>query len=303
MIDLPVEAKENIIRTQGENGKAFFDNLPKRLEIYTNKWKLCECKFFAHSTNLIYACKSDIYGDVIIKAGVPEDRRLLTEISALKFYNDKEHTCKLYDYSLEDGFMLFERITPGITLKDTIPDPIKRVNIFINIFKHYHLPCDDTATFPTYISLIEMFASNLDSYPHFIKYKDIIKTLYNEISKDYSRKYLLHGDLHFHNILSHDKTFKVIDPHGIIGDPIFDITRYLSNELSDAILKNRSFNNNVVLCISKQLGIPILTLYGLLVIDVIHHAGYHLGNPITKSRYDFQLKRCETAYKLYLSAL
>ena len=89
---------------------------------------------------------------MIIKTGVPEDERLATEVSTIKLYNHKPHTCKLYDYSLEDGFLMFERLNPGSTLKESVSDPIERANIFLNIFKNYHLPCDDTTTYPTYIS-------------------------------------------------------------------------------------------------------------------------------------------------------
>jgi len=300
MIDFPIEAKENIIRTQGSNGQIFLDNLPIKFAKYVEKWKLTECKFLTHSTNLIYACKSDLYGDVIIKAGVPEDKRLMTEISAVKLYSKKSHTCKLYDYSLADGFLMLEKLIPGNTLKEVIPNPIKREDIFLDIFKNYHLPCDDNTIFPTYISLIEKF-DNLVSDHNFAKFKDIKKKLYYEINNDYSRKYLLHGDLHFSNILSHGDTFKVIDPHGIIGDPIFDISRFLANELSDSMREKRPFNHNIVLHISKSLDVPVSILYGILFIDVAHHAGYHLGNPITKDRYEFNLSRCEIAYNFYLS--
>jgi len=301
MTSIPPQAVETIIRTQGENGKAFLDSLPKRLEKYADKWKLSQCKLLAHSTNLIYACKSKIYGDAVIKAGVPEDGRLFTEASAIKFYSEKEHTCKLYDCSLEDGFLLFERLTPGRLLKDAISDPIQRTDVFLNIYEQYQLPCEDTATYPTFISLIEAFEKNMDLYPDFAKYKGLCKKLYYEITKDNSRKCLLHGDMHFSNILSHGKVFKIIDPHGIIGDPVFDISRFLSNELSDAIRENRVFNSDIVFHISKSIGVPISTLYALLVIDVTHHAGYHLGNPISKERYIFNLNRCEAAYNMYLS--
>jgi streptomycin 6-kinase len=301
MIDFPIEAKNNIIRTQGDYGQTFLDNLSLKFSKYIEKWKLLEYKFLAHSTNLIYACKSEIYGDVIIKAGVPEDERLLTEISTTKFYSKKPHTCKLYDYSLEDGFLMFERLTPGNTLKDDIKDPVERAGIFLDIFKHYHLPCEDTTTYPTYISLIEAF-DNLVSDTNFAKYKEIKKTLYYDINNDYSKKYLLHGDLHFSNILSHGNSFKVIDPHGIIGDPLFDISRFLSNELSDSMREKRLFNHDIVVHISKSLEKPISILYALLFIDVAHHASYHLGNPITQDRYEFNLSRCEIAYNLYLSA-
>jgi len=301
-IYIPAEAKDNIIRTQGENGKAFLDNFPKKLSKYTKKWKLFKYQFLAHSTNLIYSCKSEIYGDVVIKAGVPEDERLLTEISTLKFYNNKSHTCKLYEYSLEDGFILLERLFPGSTLKDTITNPKERTEAFLSIFKHYHLPCDDTSVYPTYTSLIESFEVDLDLFPNFKKYNDIKRTHYYKLNNDYSGKYLLHGDMHYRNILSYGETFKVIDPHGIIGDPVFDITRFLSNELGDSIKEDRQFNHDIVLHINKSLDLPVPMLYSLLVIDVTHHASYHLGNPITKDIYEYNMKRCEIAYGLYLSA-
>ena len=300
-IYVPEEAKKNIIRTQGKNGKAFLDNLSKRFSKYTKKWKLNKCKFLAHSTNLIYSCKSDLYGDVVIKVGVPEDERLLTEISTLKFYNDKSHTCKLYEYSLDDGFILLERLFPGSTLKDTATNSHKRTEAFLSIYKHYHLPCDDTSVYPTYTSLIESFVVDFNLFPNFKKYYDIKKTFYYELSNNYSGKYLLHGDMHYRNILSHGNTFKIIDPHGIIGDPVFDISRFLSNELAESIKENRLFDHDIVLHISKSLDIPVSILYNLLVVDVTHHASYHLGNPITKDIYEYNMKRCETAYGLFLS--
>ena len=301
VVNFPICARENIIRTQGDYGQSFLDRLPLTFNKYIDKWKLSECTFLTYSTSLIYTCKSEIYGDVIIKTGAPEDERLTTEISTIKLYNQKSHACKLYDYSLEDGFLMFERLQPGSTLKEAVPDPIERANIFLNIFKHYHLPCDDTATYPTYISLLEAFDEQV-SDPHFAKYKEIKKTIYYDINKDYSKKCLLHGDLHFSNILSHGNTFKVIDPHGIIGDPIFDISRFISNELSDSIRENRSFNHDIVFHISKSLNVSTSIIYGLLFIDVAHHASYHLGNPITEDGYKFNLMRCELAYRFYLSA-
>lgn len=300
MFEFPIEAKENIIRTQGENGQVFLDNLSIKFAKYIEKWKLRDCKFLTHSTNMIFECKSDLYGDVIIKAGVPEDGRLLTEISAVELYSKNPYTCKLHDYALDDGFLMYEKLTPGVILKDAVSDPILRTDIFLEIYKDFHLPCDD-ATYPTYIWLID-WCDNRVSDPNFTKYKEIKKAIYHEISRDYSRKCLLHGDMHFANILSHGDTFKVIDPHGIIGDPIFDISRFLANELADSIREKRPFNNDIVSHISKSLDVPASILYGILFVDVAHHASYHLGNPITKERYEFNFNRCDIAYNLYLSA-
>lgn len=40
---------------------------------------------------------------------------------------------------------------------------------------------------------------------------------------------LLHGDLHHDNILSSGDTWKVIDPHGYVGDPVFEIGPMIYN--------------------------------------------------------------------------
>ena len=297
-LNFPESAKEKIIRTHGVHGEIFLDNLFAKLSKYICIWELYECKFFAHSLNLIYAGKSNKYGDVVIKASVPEDKRFFTEISALKFYGEKEHTCKLYDYSIKDGFVLLEKLTPGDTLSDTVLDPIKKADIFIEIYKNYHLPCNHTDVYPTTVSIIDMFEKNLDKDENFIKYKGIANALYQEINSKYNKKCLLHGDLNFRNILLHGKIYKTIDPVGIIGDPVFDISRYLLNELTYAIYGSREINKAVVLHISESLGLPTSLLYQLLLLDVIITTSYHLGNSIPKEKYEFHIKRCESAYKL-----
>jgi streptomycin 6-kinase len=43
------------------------------------------------------------------------------------------------------------------------------------------------------------------------------------LKKDSGRKVLLHGDLHQENILSNGNSWVVIDPKGVIGDPIHEI--------------------------------------------------------------------------------
>lgn len=43
------------------------------------------------------------------------------------------------------------------------------------------------------------------------------------IKKDLGHKVLLHGDLHQENILSNGNNWVVIDPKGVMGDPVHEI--------------------------------------------------------------------------------
>jgi streptomycin 6-kinase len=53
------------------------------------------------------------------------------------------------------------------------------------------------------------------------------------IKKDSGRKVLLHGDLHQENILSNGNDWVVIDPKGVVGDPIHEIWACVENPAHD----------------------------------------------------------------------
>lgn len=295
---IPAEAIERIKSVHGTTGELFINGLQEKLNKYTYEWELSDCEFYKYSQNLIFTCKSKKYGDAIIKAAVPGEL-FLTEMSALKYYSGNNRLCKLYEYSPEDGFALIERFMPGLTLIDVISGPFERADVFIDLFKGFNLPCDDTDTYPTTISLMEAFGSNLEKDNNFIKYKDIQAEIYNKINDEYSRKCLLHGDLNHRNILLDKDTFKIIDPNGIIGDPVFEIARYLLNELTFAIKSDALFNEDIAAHIGVSLGLSIDVLYGLLLFDAIETAAWRLGTAYTPENYDFNLKRCDMAYRLY----
>lgn len=58
------------------------------------------------------------------------------------------------------------------------------------------------------------------------------QAFYEKVMSDLdSKKLLLHGDLHHDNILlGENNQYRIIDPKGVIGDPIFDIPRFILNE-------------------------------------------------------------------------
>jgi streptomycin 6-kinase len=57
------------------------------------------------------------------------------------------------------------------------------------------------------------------------------ESLYRELTIPSNSDVVLHGDLHHDNILSCGGDWKVIDPHGYRGDPVFEIAPMIYNPL------------------------------------------------------------------------
>lgn len=91
-------------------------------------------------------------------------------------------------------------------------------------------------------------------YLHMKKAKEICLA----VSSSYPLKMLLHGDFHHDNILlSENETYVIIDPKGIIGDPVFDVPRFILNEFEEK--KSPELHDKIMEIIStleKRLNIP-----------------------------------------------
>lgn len=59
------------------------------------------------------------------------------------------------------------------------------------------------------------------------------ESLFKDLTRDRSGDFLLHGDLHHENILQHGDSWKVIDPHGYVGDPVAETGVMIYNPLGE----------------------------------------------------------------------
>jgi streptomycin 6-kinase len=58
------------------------------------------------------------------------------------------------------------------------------------------------------------------------------ESTYRELSASSSEEWLLHGDVHHYNILSAARApWLAIDPHGVVGDPVFEVGAFFGNPL------------------------------------------------------------------------
>jgi len=244
-------------------GQVFYDRVVNCLEVYSIKWKLDIEEFIDYySVNCIFICRSEIYGPAVLKIGNPSNE-VCTEVNLLKEYNGSCF-CRVFDWDVDNGVILEERINPGIRLREE-QSLEKRLSVFSNLFNGLHIQSYKSELYPTYygwVSRISEYMSKREDYKELYKLMLKAKDMCASLSVDFSRKMLLHGDLHHDNILLgvNDK-YRIIDPKGVVGDPIFDIPRFILNEFYGKDYVSYDFYSKhiekLICYFQKSLNVPI----------------------------------------------
>jgi streptomycin 6-kinase len=235
--------------------------LKKRAE----EWKLTDLSFFeSYSMNAIFFCTSKIYGECVLKIGGNfQNEEFIWEYNVLREYNGRRFV-KIFenDIEVEAGkkVMLIERVSPGKMLQDE-KNLDKRLAVFSEIFNGMHIKPRNAALYKKYTDGVNDCLDKTsrrddckDLYYHMQKAKDV----YTSVSAVYNREMLLHGDLHYHNILMrHNGEYAIIDPQGRVGDSIFDIPRSILIEYYNNSVDERVKNiNHIFEYFERSLNIP-----------------------------------------------
>ena len=285
-------------------GQKFYKHVLRCLEIYPAKWGLDALQFVPHlSMSCIFLCRSSRYGDAALKISSNSDEDFQSEYNVLREYSGRKF-CKVYACDIEAKVMLIERITPGTELAEE-KSLERRMDVFLSLFSQLHIKPSNAALFQTYAGKLRggvkyfQGSNGLDAlYAHLMKAIDLHKS----ISAVYSKEMLLHGDLHSRNILSRGNGgYAIIDPQGLVGDPIFDIPRFIMAEYymyvqtiegyaddKAASLDTRFEKvNRIVKYLANSLRVPEIILRQCFYIEVTLYecwsasvGGYDISNPV-----------------------
>lgn len=242
------------------------------VEKYKKPWELSEIEFQKSlSTNsLIFYAVSKQYGKVILKVLI--NNGFDKEILACKLFQG-ENFCKIYEYSLEDQVYIMERIMPADTLYESAPRN-DRIKIVGRIFKGLHKTDIPDSAFPTYSEWFEAGkegTKNRKDCEELYQYLYSAERMLSDIKQKYSRNLLLHGDLHHENILKNENSgYTVIDPKGVIGDPVFDLSRFILDEFRDDLTSEpKDVIIDFVQKLGDNVGIPCEILLRCLYIETV----------------------------------
>jgi streptomycin 6-kinase len=289
-----VEESNHVVKNN-EQIQSFYESIKSELDIYVDKWKLRNLEIIDDGReSCVLKCFSEIYGDAILKKRTTS-KIIEDEYNTLVEYNGKRF-CKAYDADSKNGILLEEQIKPGIELKE-IASLDERLTVFCNLHKGLHITPKSIENYPTYLDWVSNATSYMESqkdyntlYLHMKKAEEICKELFEL----YPTKMLLHGDLHHHNILfNHSGNFKIIDPKGVIGDPIFDIPRFILNEMEENINLDLFHKiNYIITFISNWLLVPSNILRKLFYMEMVMADCWNVqdGNLITMDNVIFAEK-------------
>ena len=224
----------NIKNIYGDQGKAWLNKLPALVDELAKKYKLTNLK---PVNNLSYNYVVSGYKDaqpIILKLSLDE-KGLKKEAAALEAFANYGAVKLLAQC---DGALLLDQAIPGTSLRSYFSKREEEsIHVACNVMKQLHCTTvPKTKEFP----LINNWLKALDKEWNIpAQYMQKARQLRNQLLSTSSEPVLLHGDLHHDNILQNKNTWLVIDPKGVIGEPIYEVAAFIRNPIPE-LLDNKS---------------------------------------------------------------
>jgi len=223
----------------------------------------------------VYSADSAIYGPVILKASkymqLREEYNMLRQLKG-------NGCCKVYVYDEQNGFLLEERVIPGIALREEA-DLNRRILVLKDVFYKIHITNkihDGTdecirKSYLDWLTDVNTFFKENDINHDMAKKVALATQICMEMFQKYPERLLLHGDLHHDNILQcAEGSYVMIDPKGVIGPEILDLPRFIMNELETKhVSDDEEHMMNAVRLVSKTFKYPILDIAKVYFMEVI----------------------------------
>lgn len=257
MLQHPPGFVSTITNTFGADGEQFIANLPALIAEASVRWGLTNIQPVENlSYNFVAFATSPPTpllkgeGDVVLKIGVPRDE-LTSEMEALRLFNG-EGACRLLDCDEEKGFLLLERLKPGVMLA-TMEDDEEATRIAAQVMKRIWRNMDSASLLANsqkqasglqrFIQLTDWFDGlkrlravfNGRTGPLNEKLVERVESSVKDFFAENRSPVLMHGDFHHYNVLSSERGWLVIDPKGVIGQACYEVGPFMMNPWGDLL--------------------------------------------------------------------
>ena len=267
---LPPEFISIVTSTFGEEGEDFIAHLPELVDEASVRWGLTSIEpvpnlsynFVAYATSPSPTSTGSVRrpaplskgeGSVVLKIGVPRDE-LTSEMEALRLFNG-EGACRLIECDEDKGFLLLERLHPGVMLA-TLEDDDEATRIAADLMQRLWRSDLDTITVSKFIQLIDWFdglrrmreMSGGRTGPLNERLVERVEGSVKNFFAENHMPALMHGDFHHFNILSSERGWVVIDPKGVIGPAGYEVGPLMMNpwgDFSDGIKSRRRVKRRI----------------------------------------------------------
>jgi len=219
---------ENIIQIYGDAGRAWLQSLPDLVAQIARTWHLTELKP-VDNLSYNYVLKG-LQGatPIVVKLGV-EHENILREAAALAAYNG-QGCVRLFDIDTTHNALLIEQAVPGTSLKNWFPadDEAAVVHAAAVMQQLHAVPLAENPLHQDIATLLWPLETNKVCLPE--KHINKAWELAQQLLATQAEPVLLHGDLHYDNILStHGGNWIAIDPKGVVGEPAYEVGSFVRN--------------------------------------------------------------------------
>lgn len=274
-----------ITSTYGTKGVQWLAQLPQIIEQCAEEWRLTELKPYAHLT-YNYVLSGMMQGIPIVLKLRCDHEALEKERAALSAF-DGYGCVKVLASKKEAGAILLLRMVPGDLLTTLFPhDDARATRIAAECIRTLHqAPIPTTYVFPTLDQTLPHFTDEPRALAPFLAHA---RSLRKQLLATQEQTVLLHGDFHQDNIVSSGvDTWAVIDPEGIIGDPIYDLAVYIRNPLTELIeLPNaKTLIENRIKAFAGLLGYDAQRIYDWTYLQAVSSAYWSIEDGLDASRH------------------
>ncbi len=293
MLELPESFKVKAINRYNELGEKWLNNINNIIHQYTKQFELENIELAENSNvNLVIFATSRQFGDVVMKLCSPTSTR---EINIMQQYSEN-YVPKCYYSHLDDRVMILERLSPGYSLRH-LENLEERIKVFSDLSNHLFIPINGTENFLTFEEIFEKRMQYLSENKHLFSdilwMFDIAQNLYEKIQNMNLPKYILHGDLQHKNILKAGENWKAIDPHGMIGEKVFETSQFIRSELKISTLERNKINE-IVSLLSAYFGEnKTLILEALYVYTLVEKIIWLIKNKENSQNISFSITVCK----------
>jgi streptomycin 6-kinase len=223
----------NVTGTWGEDGARWLADLPVILRDLARDWDLRIGRPYELSFHYVAEVTRADGTPAVLKLGVPTGTSLAEQAPALAAF-DGRGAVRLLRADLDRGALLLERVAPGWRARDLVPGrDAEATSAAVGVMRRLHVPPPPGSPLPDLLTQVEAF----DTFRPGPLPPDLVVRaggLMRELCASAPARVVLHGDLHHDNILRATREpWLAIDPHGLVGDPGYELGALLYNPQPD----------------------------------------------------------------------
>jgi streptomycin 6-kinase len=189
------------------------------------------------SPHLVVPARTGDGVDAVLKV-VPPDHEYLASAAATLSAWGGTGAVRLLRADLGRGALLLERAVPGTPSASLVPDDDERAtDAAITVLRRLHSATVRPGGVPTLERRLTAFDEHLtDPGRDRLAPRPLVERaagVARELLRDQLPPVVLHGDLHHDNVLRAEREgWLAVDPHGLVGDPGYDVGAWLYNPLA-----------------------------------------------------------------------